>query len=174
MTYLALPTFKVSSTSTRAWARTGADGAAALADGEPQAGLHGHRVNELKVGSDIVAWHHHLHALRQLHLACAAGVARTSAARPNTQTLLGGDAVARHHHLHALRQLHRACEAGMRAHQQQGKAPPHTLCIGACPLPVHAAAQHKAHVSSAKQEVFIAETAMTDRGCKVPRAGNSK
>ena len=62
--------------STTEWvrARTGADGATALADGESQAGLHGHRVDELKVGGDIVARHHHLHALRQLHLACAAGM----------------------------------------------------------------------------------------------------
>src|SRR5215208_5813080 len=44
----------------------GADGAAALADREAQAGIHGDGLDQLDLHLDVVAWHHHLGALRQL------------------------------------------------------------------------------------------------------------
>src|SRR5690606_25647922 len=47
----------------------GADGAAALADREAQALVHGHRVDQLNRHLHVVARHHHLHALRQGHRA---------------------------------------------------------------------------------------------------------
>src|SRR6185503_11642445 len=45
----------------------GADGAAALADGEAQAFFHGDRGDQLDGDADVVAGHHHLLVLRQLH-----------------------------------------------------------------------------------------------------------
>src|ERR671934_2276990 len=45
----------------------GADGASALADGEAQALVHGDGGDELDLHRHIVARHHHLGALRQLH-----------------------------------------------------------------------------------------------------------
>src|SRR5579884_3739089 len=47
----------------------GAHGAPALADGEPQALLHGHRHDQLDLHRHVVPRHHHLRPLRQLRLA---------------------------------------------------------------------------------------------------------
>src|ERR671916_327245 len=44
----------------------GADGAAALANREAQAGVHGDRLDELDRHLDVVARHDHLDALRQV------------------------------------------------------------------------------------------------------------
>ena len=44
----------------------GADGAATLADGEPQALVHGDRLDQLDRHLDVVAGHHHLRALGQV------------------------------------------------------------------------------------------------------------
>src|SRR5918997_6358503 len=45
----------------------GADGLAALADGEAQALLEGHGGDQLDAQLDVVPGHHHLRALGQLH-----------------------------------------------------------------------------------------------------------
>src|SRR5262249_55921050 len=45
----------------------GADGLAALADGEAQALVHRDRLDQLHLHPDVVARHHHLRPLRQLH-----------------------------------------------------------------------------------------------------------
>src|SRR4029079_3607313 len=45
---------------------TGATGATALADREPEALIHGDRVDELDRHLDVVAGHHHLRALGQV------------------------------------------------------------------------------------------------------------
>src|SRR5690606_23205043 len=45
----------------------GADGSAALADGEAQALVHGDRLDQLHFHLHVVARHHHLRALRQRH-----------------------------------------------------------------------------------------------------------
>src|SRR5581483_9449918 len=45
---------------------TGADGAAAFANREAQALLHGNRRNQFNLHLHVVAGHHHLHALRQV------------------------------------------------------------------------------------------------------------
>src|SRR3954453_21880131 len=44
----------------------GADGAATLADGEPQTLVHGDRLDQLDGHLDVVARHHHLRALGQV------------------------------------------------------------------------------------------------------------
>src|SRR4051812_36422322 len=44
----------------------GADGAATLADGEAQAGVHGDRLDQLDLHLDVVAGHDHLRALGQV------------------------------------------------------------------------------------------------------------
>src|SRR4051795_10502797 len=43
-----------------------ADGAATLTDGEPQAGVHGDRLDQLDLHLDVVTRHHHLDALGQV------------------------------------------------------------------------------------------------------------
>eukprot|EP00959_Pyramimonas_sp_CCMP1952_P196902 4116892-Pyramimonas_sp.AAC.1 len=47
----------------------GADGAAALAEGEAEAGLHGNGLDKFEFAGDVVAGHHHLRALGELDAA---------------------------------------------------------------------------------------------------------